>query len=153
MLDRGSPFRALVSLLLVVAIPFCCCSFKSWLGGQAGCHGVGISDASGESLPACHRCDTTAKTPNSDGADTQPRAPGEPTREPEGSCACGKHYTSQSGVEKPGAEVSPPILVAVLPETVPQLARAAFATRGLRFGHVPPRPQTALLRLHCALIV
>lgn len=153
MLDRSSPFRALVSLLLAVAIPFCCCNFKSWLGGQAGCHGERISVASGESPPACHRCDSPAEAPNSDGADSQPRAPGEPTHEPESSCACGKHYTSQSGVEKPGVEVSPPILVAVLPETVPQLAGAVFATRALRYGHAAQRPQTALLRLHCALMV
>lgn len=156
MLDRGSPFRVFVSLLLAVTIPLCCCSFRSWLGGQSGCHGgrslVESAAAPNDALPACHR-HAQAKGPGEDGTDTSPGSPGGPTEEPDGPCTCGKHYTGTSGIEKPGADLSPPVLVAVLPIVAPDLTGAALAVRTARHGHVPLRPQTSLLRLHCALVV
>lgn len=156
MLDRGSPFRGFISLLLAVVIPLCCCSLKSWLGGQAACHGgiplVVPTGAPDDPLPGCHR-HAKAEALGDEKTEPPPAFPSEPMESPAGPCTCGKHYIGSSGVEKPGPDLSPPVVLAVIPVLAPDLAGAALAVGAARHGQPPLQPQTSLLRLHCALIL
>jgi hypothetical protein len=141
-----------VTLLVAVAVPFCCCSFRSWLGAQATCHRgvplVASAAAPNDELPPCHRHLKGVATVEKD--DTDPATPEVPRGDPDGPCTCGKHYI---GAEPISIDFTASPLIAVLPVGAPDLTTTAFAVRAAPHGLVPPRPQTSLLRLHCALLV
>lgn len=150
MRDRDSPFRAFVSLLLAVTVPFCCCSFRPWMVDGSTCHdgssGVPAGLTSERAAPSCH-CGIQGKAVEDDASPpTAPRQPG--TRDH--SCTCAKHYT---GMEKSEIEFAPAVLLAILPAFEFELCDAPVEAAALPSRRVPPRPQTSLLRLHCALVV
>lgn len=158
MLDTRSPFRLLVTLLLAVAVPFCCCNFHSWLSDCAPCetasHATGTTLAVhshaagvGHDHDADHHADS-AKTPHGD----TPASPCERGHD-EGDCTCSKQSTYLT-VAKPTLEFPTPVLVAVLSfpaitDTWASLPSWTKEPDSWAFA----RPPTSLLRLHCALIV
>jgi len=158
MLDTRSPFRLLVTLLLAVAVPFCCCNFHSWLSACAPCeaashvtetklavhsHAAGV----GHDHDADHHAES-AKTPEGN----IPASPCERGHD-DGDCACSKQSTYLT-VAKPTLEFPTPIVVAVLsfPAITETWASLPSWTTE-RDSRAFARPPTSLLRLHCALIV
>jgi len=162
MLQPGSTFRLLVTLLLAVAVPFCCCNFHSWLSEcvpcEAAAHPAAVVD------PVAHHHEhATAHNHESDhhvnrsAAYTEVR---EPILMPCGlghdadhDCTCGKQNRLQLVVTR-SFEFSTPILVTILsfPTLMDPGALSPFRTVG-RDLWLAFRPPTTLLRLHCALIV
>ena len=147
------PFRLLVTLLLEVSMPLCCCSLRS-LGKccpsqsspvVAG-HSHAESDHEHEEHASCHG--------GHDHDDSQPDSkPCTPSSDTDG-CGCGKSLTKLGVVAKPVVELHAPALVAILPtaETLPVEEVASIRARATAARPVLP-PVTSLLRLHCALTV
>ncbi|MBN8646022.1 MAG: hypothetical protein J0L61_12370 [Planctomycetes bacterium] len=161
MLDRGSPFRLLVTVLLAVAVPFCCCNFHSWFSGCIPCQAP-PSDRQGETLAHVHADGSShdhsshhehqdgPASNNGDDHAPKPCSPGNDKHD----CDCGKNSGMMLTVDKSTVELPAPVVIAVLDWTlsVDVLPTALF--RGLdREQRVVERPQTSLLSLHCALIV
>lgn len=158
MLDTRSPFRLLVTLLLAVAVPFCCCNFHSWISVCAPCeavsHDTGTNLAvhsherdGGHDHDADHHADS-AKTPHGD----TPASPCERGHD-EGDCTCSKQSTYLT-FAKPTLEFPTPVLVAVLSFPAITDTWASLPSWTKEPGSWAfTRPPTSLLRLHCALIV
>lgn len=161
MLQRGSTFRLFVTLLLAVAVPFCCCNFHSWLSGCVPCEAAAhpetvepvAHDHTGGSThdhdSDQHADRTTAST---DGSEPSP-SPCGPGHDDEHDCTCSKQNTLLT-VAKPTLEFPTPVLVAILsfPTIMNSAALSPFWTVG-RDLWVGCRPPTTLLHLHCALIL
>lgn len=155
MILRSAQFRSLTAVLLTVAIPFCCCNFRSLLAGNLACESaffakVGVARASLNPTKAhgcCHGKSvsdgvTSDFEPTSDTSD-QPR-----------DCSCDKSGGKVLSVEKPGLELPAQVLVAVL-EWVqwPELRLFDPVIGRGQLPHAVHRPLTSLVRMHCALIV
>lgn len=147
------PFRLLVTLLLVVSMPLCCCSFRS-LGTccpsqsspVAAGHAHAESDLGHDEHASCHG--------GHDHGESQPDSkPCIPDDDGDG-CGCGKSLTKLGVVAKPVVEVPAPALVAILPtpEMLPVEEVVYTRVRARAASPVLP-PITSLLRLHCALTV
>ncbi|MDP1663458.1 MAG: hypothetical protein Q8L55_16225 [Phycisphaerales bacterium] len=160
MLHRGSTFRLFVTLLLAVAVPFCCCNFHSWLSVCVPCeaaeHPAAIETvahhhehATAHDHDSDHHADRT--TSSTDGNETSP-SPCGPGHDDD-DCTCGKQNTLLT-VAKPTLEFPTPVLVAILsfPTIADSWASTPFRSVG-RDLWVASRPPTTLLLLHCALIV
>jgi len=159
MLHRGSPFRLLVTLLLVVAVPFCCCNFHSWFSACASCEAPA---ASGEAATVAHvhadssshhhaaHHEHTTGTVADTHTDTAPCAPGDQKHD----CDCGKNSGMMLSVQKSTVELPAPVVVAVLDWALTSdlLPPVQFQAHEQQLRAVE-RPPTSLLRMHCALIV
>ena len=161
MLHRDSPFRLLVTVLLAVAVPFCCCNFHSWFSGCIPCQAP-ASDRQGERLAHVHADGSShdhsshhehqdgPASNNGDDHAPKPCAPGNDKHD----CDCGKNSGMMLTVQKSSVELPAPVVVAVLDWALPADVLPTALFRGLdRERRVVERPQTSLLRLHCALIV
>jgi hypothetical protein len=158
--ERSSPFRLLVTVLLMGAVPFCCCNFHSWLSVCAPCEAV-THHAAAEPVAHHHASGAVhehtsdhysevATTPT-DGRepDSSPCGPGHKDED----CNCGKQNTLVT-VAKTALELPAPVLVAML--SFPAIANSWAMTSLRTFerdSQAPERPSTTLLHLHCALIV
>lgn len=154
MLAPFSPLRVLVTLLLVVSMPLCCCTFRSWgrccsaVGErQSPVHSETVGDGSEDEHAHCHGGHAHSDAPSG----TEPCGPGHGEGD---KCACGKSLTKMGVIGKPVVEIPAPALVAILPwpntpptESMPSRPASTSAARPL----LPPA--TSLLRQHCALIV
>ena len=162
MLHRSSPFRLLVTLLLVVAVPFCCCDFRSLLGGCASCgaerpataHDEMVAharaDGSAHEHGACHQHATGHTRENADNHTPLPCGPGNDKH----NCNCGKNDGKMLTVQKPTVELPASVVVAVLDWTMAaDLVPLAVSRMPIRDISAVARPPTSLLRMHCALIV
>lgn len=160
MLHRDSPFRLLVTVLLAVAVPFCCCNFHSLLSSCVPCEAATHHDAA--KPVADHHSDGAVHDHDSDhhsGPTTAHNDGSEPGQSPCGpghdddDCTCGKQNTLLT-IAKQTVEFPSPVLVAILsfPTIAESWALCPFSAmdRGL---WTAVRPPTTLLRLHCALIV
>jgi len=149
-----SPLRVFVTVLLMVSMPLCCCTFRS-LGRccstvgerQTPVHAETAGDGSEDEHAHCHGGHAHSDAPSG----TEPCAPGHGDGN---TCACGKSLTKMGVIGKPVIEIPAPALVAILPwpttpsvESMPSQPANILAARPL----VPPA--TTLLRLHCALTV
>jgi len=160
MLHRGSPFRLFVTLLLALAVPFCCCNFHSWLSVCVSCE-VGTqpsvveprvhhhSDGAAHDHELDHHADHTTNSLESE-CESSPCGPG---HDDDHDCICGKQKTLMA-VAKTTVELPVPMLVAILPLPV-DFYTDAFGQFWARVRNLSgvPRPAATLLRLHCALIV
>jgi hypothetical protein len=160
MLHRGSPFRLLVTVLLAVAVPFCCCDFRSLLSGCTSCEAatpgssqtVAVhSDADAGHDHATHsHCHGHAPT----GDDQDGSTPGKAPEKDQHDCSCGKNTGKMLTVEKSTLELPAPVIVAILDWSRMSDLRPLDPFKGCEIeNRVAERPQTSLLRLHCALIV
>lgn len=162
MLHRSSPTRLLVTLLLVVAVPFCCCDFRSFLSGCASCGAEGPAtghdevvahvdaDGAAHDHAACHQHATGHAPENADNHAPLPCGPGNDTHD----CNCGKNDGKMLTVQKPTVELPTSVIVAVLDWTLTaDLAPRAISRMPYRDISAVARPPTSLLRMHCALIV
>ena len=159
MLNSRGTFRLFVTLLLTVAVPFCCCNFHSLLivcfPCEAASHTAGPELAvhhHGESAAHNHESDHHSTTASTAGIEPS-SAPCGPGHDDEHDCTCGKQDTLLT-VAKSKLDLPTPVLVAILsfPAFADSSALPPFRAieRGL---WVSARPPTTLLRLHCALIV
>lgn len=159
MLQRGSPFRLLVTLLLVVAVPFCCCNFRSLLSTCSSCqampaaeevdasHGHSHDADSDHAVPHQHARD---QTQHGDGESPAPCGPGDNKHQ----CNCEKNDGKMLTVQKSTVELPMPVVVAILDWSMAVDMLPPFSTRVLYRGNLAvARPLTSLLRQHCALIV
>ena len=148
---RSGAFRLLMTALLAVVVPFCCCDFRTWLSASDSCHGpaeigifADISHLHGAAATLCHEGSgqtESAPSSNDQPADTQ-------------DCTCGKHDPKILPGVKPTLEFPPLVMTATLAWAPPE--RCEFAGRSStceRLVWAFARPPTSLLRLHCALIV
>lgn len=158
MLGRASPFRVLLTALLVAAVPLCCCSFRSWLGGlgglgggMGGCHAgavavVAAAAAGGQEASCCGHAGDAAG--GADRSGSEPTAPADGPDEP---CSCGKQYTSSESKVLTVDSVAP-AAASVFIAVAHDQSFPALNLRPVRDTAIV-RPQASLLRLHCALIV
>jgi len=159
MLQRGSSLRLLVTVLLAVAVPFCCCDFHSLLSGCASCEAPARQidaeavahvhdDGAGHHHAAHHEHSADPVTDGDQG--TTPCGPGDEKHD----CNCGKTDGMMLTVQKSTVELPAPVVVAVLAWAQPVDQVPLALIRGHeRDQRVVQRPQTSLLRQHCALIV
>lgn len=159
MLHHGSPFRVLVTLLVAVTVPFCCCNFHSLVSSCKPCEGhhsdAGMATVTHEHAHDHTRHDLTHEhaTEHGPGNSDQHSAPCSPENEKQ-DCSCGNHDAKMFTVQKSTLELPSPMVVAVLnwalaSETLPPPSLRGLE-RDLRAVH---RPTTSLLRMHCALTV
>lgn len=145
--------RILVTILVMVSMPLCCCSFRS----AGTCCSLGeiqhpaVADAAGDGCidgdGHCHGGHGHCGTP----AD---KKPGAPSHDGGDQCACGKSLKKIGVVDKPVVEIPSPALVAILPW--PNTPSADLMPRQSALGsatQAPEPPPTSLLRQHCALTV
>ncbi len=153
-------FRSFIVILLVVAIPLCCCNFRMLLAGEMGCHAAffledGLVRASpspakdhGSRAQGCCHGKSATKSGASD-----PGPENDPSDQPR-DCSCDKSGGKMLSVEKSALEL-PAQVVAVAFEWAPRPElRPLDPVRG--HEQFPPavyRPLTSLVRMHCALIV
>ena len=169
MLTRGGPFRLLLTLLLAVVVPFCCCNFHSLLSACGPCGPVpqGSTAKTCASVVTCdsgktcdaHHADCAAHDHDSDlhadqatsisQSEPSPCGPGHDDHD----CKCGKQHTLTT-VSKPTVELLLPILLVILPLPI-EFDAGAPSLMWAGAGHLPifSRPAATLLSLHCALIV
>ena len=162
MLNRGSTFRLMVSLLLVVAVPFCCCNFHAWLSACSSCD----DHAERGSVVAVAHPHSDASTHDHDGDNPSDSAgenhnthpdkngPCGPHHEDQNDCTCGKHDAKMLTGAKTSVEPPVPVLIAIL-DWVLTTDRIPLAQITINRHDVwaTARPPTSLLRLHCALVV
>lgn len=153
MLGRSSPFRLLITLLLVVSMPLCCCTFRS----------LGKCCPSQDAAPTTSAARVASEHANHDHshchavrgeADHHDVAkPCSPSDDGD-TCGCGKSLTKLGIVGKPVVEIPAPAMVAILPiaDYVPVAAMPSQSARAEAAKPALP-PATSLLRLHCALTV
>lgn len=161
MRQRGGTFRLFVTLLLAVAVPFCCCDFHSWLSSCAPCE-TATREAAVEPVAHDHRHGSAhdhdsdhhadATTASTDGNESGP-SPCGPGHGGDDDCSCGKQNTLLA-VAKTTVKFPVPVMVAILslPAIVDSGTPRLFRVAG-RDLWVSARPSTTLLHLHCALTV
>jgi hypothetical protein len=156
-----SSFRIFVTLLLAVAVPFCCCNFHLWLNVCVPCEAATrhevvepVAHFHEDRVAHNHETDRPADriTSFTDGHGPSP-SPCGPGHEDDNDCTCGKQHTLVAAA-KLNLDLPAPVLVAIL--SFPGFADvSALPTfRAIeRELWLSPRPATTLLRLHCALVV
>jgi hypothetical protein len=159
MLHRGSPFRLLVTLLLVVAVPFCCCNFHSMLTTCSSCQAAPVAKEVEASHGRSHDADhdhavphqhATGHTQGGSGESPAPCGPGDEKHK----CNCEKNDGKMLTVQKSTVELPTPVIVAVLDWSMAVDLLPSAAIRVQYRGNLAiARPPTSLLRQHCALIV
>lgn len=160
MLNRTSPFRFVLTLLLAVAVPFCCCDLRSLLSGCAACDAstgadtrtVAVHDDSEtRDTPATHtHCHGHSPKGDEQDGSTPANAPANDQHD----CSCGKTTGKMLTVAKTTLELPAPVVVAVLDWFVMSDLRPLDPFKGRDAEQrAVKRLQTSLLRMHCALIV
>lgn len=160
MILRSTQFRSLIAVLLTVAIPFCCCNFRSLLTGNLACESVsfaedGVARASPNPtkahVPSPYGCCHGKPVSNGGTSDSEPT---NDTSDQPRDCSCDKSGGKVLSVEKPGPELPAQVLVAVLEwARRPELRLVDPVIRRGRLPRAVHRPLTSLVRMHCALIV
>lgn len=157
MLNRNSPFRCMLTLLLALAVPFCCCDFRSLLTGCVSCDAappetvktVAVSEGGHDHASHSHCHGHSPKGDDHDGS-----TPGKAPDQDKHDCSCGKNTGKMLTVEKTTLELPTPVVVATLDWSAITDLRPLDPFKGWEVEkRVVERPQTTLLRMHCALIV
>lgn len=141
-------FRPLITLLLAAWMPFCCCSLRSVVAAH-------ISRETADDRTTEHYRSNRAAEGCGCGRDDNETAPchSDKPAPKNGPCTCNKHKLATIGVEKNTIEFSTPILAYVVMEwdvSVLQPRHSSVAQYENRALH---KPQTSLLRQHCALTI
>ncbi|MGD9691358.1 MAG: hypothetical protein AB7G17_00785 [Phycisphaerales bacterium] len=155
MLHRHSPFRFVLTLLLALVVPFCCCNFRSLLTACVSCEAATAAQpvAIDYANEAEHGHAIHGHSPG--GNDHHgPTTPGNAPEHDEHDCQCDKSVGTMLTDAKLAVELPASMLVAVLDwtSTTDLCSLAPFKGRDIEKRAVE-RPQTSLLRMHCALIV
>ncbi|MDX2147953.1 MAG: hypothetical protein SFZ23_10555 [Planctomycetota bacterium] len=160
MIFRSAQFRSFVAILLMVAIPFCCCNFRSLLAGNLACQSTsfaedGVARASPNPTkahgPSTRGCCHGKSVSNGGSFDSEPTSD---TSDQPRECSCDKSGGKMLSVEKPGLELPAQVLVAVLEWAQrPELRLVDPVIGRGQLPHAVHRPLTSLVRMHCALIV
>lgn len=161
MLLRSAQFRSFIAILLAVAIPFCCCNFRSLLAGNIACsaavsfsedgfvhaHAGPAKDHGSTIRGCCHGKSVT----ESGTSDTEPQS--DPSDQPR-NCSCDKSGGKMLSVEKPGLELPAQVVVGALEWAQRPELRPLDAVSGREpLRRAVHRPLTSLVRMHCALTV
>ncbi len=159
MRHRSSPIRLLGTLLLVVAVPFCCCNFHSMLTTCSSCQAAPVAKEVEASHGRSHDADhdhavphqhATGHTQGGSGESPAPCGPGDEKHK----CNCEKNDGKMLTVQKSTVELPTPVIVAVLDWSMAVDLLPSAAIRVQYRGNLAiARPPTSLLRQHCALIV
>lgn len=151
---RSQPSRMVLTLLLAVWTPFCCCSFhvlaNACSAREAGRDSAPAHAESSGVDPSHGRACCHASHGQDDSASSLPDRPTQQDNQP---CMCGKDKMATFGSEPVDLEIPAIVLVCVLPdwEFPAFLQSHAFWPNHADFAlH---RPATSLLRMHCALTV
>lgn len=158
MLNRNSPFRFVLTLMLALAVPFCCCDFRSLLTGCYSCDTATdarqVATHSGVEAELGHATHSHCHGHSSKGDDHHGSTPGKAPEKDQHDCSCGKNTGKMLTVAKSTLELPAPVLVAILDWSGSSDLRPLDPFRGRDAEkRVVERPQTSLLRMHCALIV
>jgi len=149
---HASPFRALVSVLLAAWMPFCCCSLRSLISACESCGGhqpvVVAAAAHAQTLapanqhPGCHQ------QGDEPAPDSQPR-PGHDDEQ----CTCGKARLATTDLFKSSIDFPMASVLYVLPPWSTDAVTPRVVAHHSRENRADSRPDSTLLRLHCALII
>jgi hypothetical protein len=158
MSTRSGPFRSILTLILALAVPFCCCDLRALLTGCISCESatsgggrsVGVQPGDGHDCGGHGHCHGDAPS----GTDQDGSTPGKEPVQDSHDCSCGKTTGKMLTVEKSTIELPAPVLVAILDWSATSDPRLFDAYRGREVDlRVRERLATSLLRMHCALIV
>ncbi|HMN39758.1 MAG TPA: hypothetical protein PKE29_02865 [Phycisphaerales bacterium] len=148
-----------MTLLLVVAVPFCCCNFRSLLSTCSSCQAAPVADEPEASHDRSHDSDHDLAAPHQhatghkqheDGQSSVPCGPGDEKHH----CNCEKNDGKMLTVQKSTVELPMPVVVAILDWSMAADMLPPAAIRVQYRGSLAiARPPTSLLRQHCALIV
>ncbi|HEX2837381.1 MAG TPA: hypothetical protein VHN77_04550 [Phycisphaerales bacterium] len=160
MLLRSAQFRSFIAILLVVAIPLCCCNFRSLFAGNLACEGTSISEdglvraymiPETDHGPSAHGCCHGKSLTKSGASDSEPT--NNPSDQPR-NCSCDKSGGKMLSVEKTGLELPAQVAVAALEWAQwPELRPLVPVREREQLPHAVLRPLTSLVRMHCALVV
>ncbi len=145
MSSHAGPFRTILTLLLALVMPLCCCNLQRWMGA---CEAASAPIPAGAAHARCPECSPSQDAPAS--TTSQGRQPPQPHEH----CACSIH----EGQVLPGGatvlDIPAPVMVAIMevPATLPILGEGRLPHASCVHG-VVYRPTSTLLRLHCALSV
>ncbi|MCC6678448.1 MAG: hypothetical protein IT436_15040 [Phycisphaerales bacterium] len=156
MYHAASPFRLTVTLLLVAALPICCCNFRLVYGAGDGCHSgstaaaVSVAETSaGADEPCCGSAADLTVDQTLMGSDDGD--PGKVPVSPDGRCSCDKNKLAAGSIETPSipslAFIAPVAEIPAIWDAREHPAALASVNAGIL------RPATALLRMHCALTI
>ena len=164
----SGPFRFVLTIVLAMAIPFCCCKLNAFLVACSDCEtstdSLLVTGASSFNHThvniSCHQSElnphqVVLKLTNTNNEHSKPPNGTEHNnKHGDGNCACGNHDSKMLTAIKSSVEFSTPVLIAVLPWQELSPLTLDLPTR-VQFHHdwAQIRPPTSLLRLHCALIV
>ncbi|KAA0216293.1 MAG: hypothetical protein DYG94_05320 [Leptolyngbya sp. PLA3] len=159
MLAHSPQVRNLIAVFVAVMVPFCCCNLRGLLGAGPSCEGRSASTASsvtsGSAAPLDHReathscCQATSSGDDEHAGSAPKRGPAD-----ERGCTCDKSGGKMLSGEQIGLEIPPQVAIAVI-EWLPFAELRPIETCGVRepASQAVERPQTSLVRMHCALIV
>lgn len=159
MLDRNSPFRFALTLLLALVVPFCCCDFSALLVGCTSCDAA--THANSRTIAAHanaepdhgHAAHGHCRGHTPQGGTDEP-GPGTTPEKDHDDCTCGQNTGKMLTVEKSTLDLPTPMVVAILDWSELSDLRPLDPFKGWEVEkRVVERPQTTLLRMHCALIV
>ena len=157
MLNRNSPFRFVLTLLLALAVPFCCCDFRSLLTGCVSCDAEAPVKTETVAVLAGghdHASHSHCHGHSPKGEDHNGSTPGKAPEKDKHDCSCGKNTGKMLTVEKSTLELPAPVVVAILDWSLLTDLAPLDPFKGREVEkRVVERPQTSLLRMHCALIV
>jgi len=147
------PTRFLLTAMLVVAIPLCCCRGQMWSSLFTAASVCSESHAGGGSHGGVAHGHA-----DEHGSDHRSAGCGNEDREPcddDGPCDCGHQRDIKSLPEAPTSiAAGSTALVAILPALDGAISPAIRMNARTRLPlEAAPRPPTTLLRLHCALII
>ncbi|MBL8765169.1 MAG: hypothetical protein JNM07_12960 [Phycisphaerae bacterium] len=148
-----------MTLLLVVAVPLCCCNFRSLLSTCSSCQAAPVAEEVEASHGHSHDADRDHAAPHQhasghkqheDGQSSVPCGPGDEKHH----CNCEKNDGKMLTVQKSTVELPMPVVVAILDWSmaVDMLPPASNRVQ-YRGNPAIARPLTSLLRQHCALVV
>lgn len=157
---RSAHFRGFVAIVLMVAIPFCCCNFRSLFTGDLECRTASVLEAgllrgspspAEDHRPPAHGCCHGKSVTTNGTTDSEPT--NEPSDQPR-DCSCDKSGGKMLSVEKPSLETPAQVVVAVL-EWAQWSELSPLNPVGGRetLRRTVHRPLTSLVRMHCALVV
>lgn len=171
MSHRGTPFRALLTVVLAIMLPLCCCNFHGWVLSHLSCE---VPAAAASSLAnawsgTINELDLTddrisdaadeccSKSQPSGGQDAENRSADKDhdrNHSDRHECDCGKNSVKMLAAATATLELQAPVVIAIL-AWLPATGTAAYVSFPAKGADSRPheRPPSSLVHMHCALNV
>ena len=156
MIAPTGPSRWLLTVLLAVWMPLCCCDLQSFTSVCVACQddgdarsGVAHPEADG----AVHQHSPLSHHHDDDSVPPSMPPPKHGNDHNKGPCTCDDHKQTTVGILKATIELPTPALAYILPDWEPSWSMPGLSAAHWSVSRAPLRPLTSLLRQHCALVV